>query len=290
LKTPPIDRHGHRHDPTRENIHMDTLPTHPTVLDPRTGEPLRAIAVLNGRPLWPVMGASPDDVSNTATGTNTGTGTGGAAGGNQGANGGTGGGNTGATGPGGAGGAGGAGNTGTATDTSADRGYPANTHVDQMTPVQQAAYWKYHARKHETRAEQAPAAQELAELRDKAGKYDQYQQSQMTDVQRLEAENATLKTKVGNYELAELRQDAAKAVGLPLEDAEWITAKTPEEAKAQAERLRDRFGSTVTRTNTGGHDQGHRGGSSVVTAKRDAGMAEAQKRGFVKAPAQTTQS
>lgn len=34
------------------------LPTHPTLRDPRNGEPLRAVGVVRGRPVWPVMGGS----------------------------------------------------------------------------------------------------------------------------------------------------------------------------------------------------------------------------------------
>ncbi|MFC6090869.1 hypothetical protein [Saccharothrix lopnurensis] len=37
------------------------LPLHPTLLDPRTGEPLEAIGVINGRVIWPQMGGAPDD-------------------------------------------------------------------------------------------------------------------------------------------------------------------------------------------------------------------------------------
>jgi hypothetical protein len=35
-----------------------TLPTHPTIVDPRTGDPLRAVGIVEGRPVWPIMGAS----------------------------------------------------------------------------------------------------------------------------------------------------------------------------------------------------------------------------------------
>jgi len=34
------------------------LPVHPTLRDPRTGEPLRALGFFRGRPLWPIMGGS----------------------------------------------------------------------------------------------------------------------------------------------------------------------------------------------------------------------------------------
>lgn len=38
---------------------------------------------------------------------------------------------------------------GSNTDNGGDRGYPADTPVADMTDAQQAAYWKYHSRKHE---------------------------------------------------------------------------------------------------------------------------------------------
>lgn len=38
-----------------------TLPVHPTLLDPRTGEPLEAIGVINGKVIWPMMGGAPDE-------------------------------------------------------------------------------------------------------------------------------------------------------------------------------------------------------------------------------------
>ncbi len=43
---------------------MTELPIHPYLTHPRTGDRLRAIGFFRGRPLWPVMGASPDDPSN----------------------------------------------------------------------------------------------------------------------------------------------------------------------------------------------------------------------------------
>lgn len=35
---------------------MHHLPTHPTLLHPRTGEPLRAIGLVGGKVIWPIMG------------------------------------------------------------------------------------------------------------------------------------------------------------------------------------------------------------------------------------------
>lgn len=41
---------------------IDALPVHPTATHPKTGELLRALGVRrNGDPIWPVLGAAPDD-------------------------------------------------------------------------------------------------------------------------------------------------------------------------------------------------------------------------------------
>lgn len=40
---------------------MTHLPNHPHLRHPRTGEPLRALGIFRGRPLWPVLGGSDDD-------------------------------------------------------------------------------------------------------------------------------------------------------------------------------------------------------------------------------------
>lgn len=42
--------------------------------------------------------------------------------------------------------------------TSGDKGFPAETRISDMTVEQQAAYWKYHARRHETRAKELETA------------------------------------------------------------------------------------------------------------------------------------
>ncbi len=155
-----------------------------------------------------------------------------------------------------------------------DRGYPENTPLDRMTGEQREAYWKYHARKHEERANQAPTPQELAELREKAGKYDQHEQAQMTELEKANATIAELQKKVRASDLAEMRWQAAKAAGLPADDAEFITATTPEDAKTQAERLKARLGATSNGAT--GHDQGHRRQQPV--SARERGLAEAQRR------------
>lgn len=37
---------------------VNALPFHPTLVHPRTGEPLRAVGVINGRVIWPILGGA----------------------------------------------------------------------------------------------------------------------------------------------------------------------------------------------------------------------------------------
>jgi hypothetical protein len=113
----------------------------------RTG--LRALGIIGGKPVWPVFGG--DDSADAAA---------------QAA----------------AKAAADAAAAKAATDAAAaaaaakanEPGYPANTAVDDMTPAQQVAYWKFHARKHEDRAKTfgTLTAEQLKELQDKADKHD----------------------------------------------------------------------------------------------------------------------
>lgn len=59
-----------------------------------------------------------------------------------------------------------------------EHGYPDNTPIKEMTADQQAAYWKYHAQKHERRSKEREDYDTIkAEL-------DQLKQSQMTDAEK----------------------------------------------------------------------------------------------------------
>lgn len=59
-----------------------------------------------------------------------------------------------------------------------EHGYPDNTPVDQMEPEQQAAYWKYHARKHEKRSKEREDYDTIK------AKLQEYEQSNMTDAEK----------------------------------------------------------------------------------------------------------
>lgn len=52
---------------------FDALPTHPTLTHPLTGEPLRAVGIVNGRTIWPILGGDENAGAGSGDG---GTGTG----------------------------------------------------------------------------------------------------------------------------------------------------------------------------------------------------------------------
>lgn len=72
---------------------------------------------------------------------------------------------------------------GEVTDTDTDS-FPADTPVKDMTPLQQAAYWKFQARKHENRAR----PKNFDEIVEKAAKFDELAKQQMSDSERAIAE------------------------------------------------------------------------------------------------------
>lgn len=112
------------------------LPLHPRLLHPLTGRPLQAVGVLpSGRVVWPIIGASttpPEADAAAAAAAQKATDDAAAAAAKK-----------------------------TADDAAAAEaakkaaetaGFPANTAVENMTVAQQAAYWKWHSKKHEDRA------------------------------------------------------------------------------------------------------------------------------------------
>lgn len=80
---------------------------------------------------------------------------------------------------------------------STDKGFPAETPVAEMTDAQQAAYWKYHSRKHETQAKSREDYDALKALADKWREHeksqkpaDQVQAEEAAEQARKEAESA----------------------------------------------------------------------------------------------------
>ncbi|CRK59067.1 hypothetical protein [Alloactinosynnema sp. L-07] len=208
-------------------------------------------------------------------------GTGGGGGGGGGQSGGTTG--TGAGGD----GAGNQGN-GSGAGTTDDRGYPANTPVAEMSAGQQAAYWKFHSRKHEDQLKglgltPGKESDELKDLRAAREELEKKRNAELSDVERLTKERDDLAAKAQTLELNKVRTDAAAEAKLPADLWEFITATDAATAKQQAEKLAERLKST---SQTSGFDQGHR--PAPPAKGRDAGLAEAQRR--FKKPANTTQT
>lgn len=68
----------------------------------------------------------------------------------------------------------------------ADTGFPANTPLEQMTGEQQTAYWKHHARRHEDRVKALGnlTPEQLAEIRTKADAHDALQLELGTEAEK----------------------------------------------------------------------------------------------------------
>lgn len=254
------------------------LPTHPTLTHPRTGEPLHAVGMSRRGPIWPILGGDgTDDGGQGGNGTGNGGQGGNGTGTDNGQNGGQGGAGNGQTG------------SGSGSGTDDDRGYPTNTPVAEMGPAQQAAYWKFHARKHEDARKAlgltaGNEATELQQLRSDQAELQKRKNAELSDVERLTKERDEFAVKAQGLEIEKIRMNAAATAGLPADMAEFITAVDADGAKQQAETLKARINPG---TSAGGSDQGNRRPNGASTGSA-AGAAEAKRRFGAKG--QTTQT
>lgn len=177
------------------------LPVHPTRTHPHTGEPLRALWIRpDGRTMWPILGASPDDGG--------GDGGNGGQGGGDGGQGGTGG-NGGATG-GTGGGQGGSSGQQNATDAQGrDLGYPKDTPVAEMTDAQRAAYHQHQSQKHEGRYKALVGDRSFDETKAALDAYAQFQRDQQTPAEQAINDAREDGKRQG---LTEARREAATAI------------------------------------------------------------------------------
>ncbi|WP_369147036.1 hypothetical protein [Streptomyces sp. R44] len=164
-----------------------------------------------------------------------------------------------------------------------EHGYPDNTPTSEMTPEHQVAYWRHHARKHEARANAGPDAAELERLRARDAELKTLEDAQLTDTQRIQAEkDAAEAARVA----AEAARDAAVAEalrirvaaekGLTPAQAERLRGSTKEELEADADALKELFGSTSANDGagsgaprSGGPRGGDVGGSKTTQAGAD---------------------
>lgn len=143
--------------------------------------------------------------------------------------------------------------TKTGTDSSTGRqqdDQSSSSDKDKDTDWQaEVTKWKALARKHEARVKElSPAAAKLKEIEDK----------NKTDLEKAQERETALQVELQKYRVAEVRRAAASAAGLDPELAEFITAVDEEEAKAQAERLAERFKATTANGKPADFKQGTR--------------------------------
>lgn len=135
-----------------------------------------------------------------------------------------------------AGGTGGPGNGGT-DDGGTDDTEGGAKPLAEMTDAEKTEYWKRQARKHERAAKAAPAAEELAALREAKAELEKIRDGERTDTER-----AVKRADTAEKELAELRPrllrlEVAYEAGLPSSLAHRLVGSTKEELEADAKEL-----------------------------------------------------
>lgn len=88
------------------------------------------------------------------------------------------------------------------------------------------------------------------ELEQQAQKWKEYEDSQKTELQKLQEAVAERDQKLSSYELKEKKFDVAKEFGLDSEDAELLTGSDEATIRKQAERLQARLGSVNQQNNS----------------------------------------
>lgn len=158
-----------------------------------------------------------------------------------------------------------------------EHGFPDNTATADMTEAHQVAYWKHHARKHETRANAAPDAAELERLRAADAALVAHQASQLTETQRLQKEaddaKALAVTNAATAAAATAELLRIQVVGekdLTPAYAAFLTGTTRAELEASADALKALTspagnGTPPPTPRAGGPRGGDVGGSTTTT-------------------------
>jgi hypothetical protein len=87
------------------------------------------------------------------------------------------------------------------------------------------------------------------ELEDQAKKWQEYEESQKTELQKLQEALAERDKKLSAYQLERVKVDVVKEYGLDIEDAELLTGSDEATIRKQAEKLKTRLGSRQTENN-----------------------------------------
>jgi len=233
----------------------------------RTG--LRAVGIVGGRPVWPILGG--DDSADAAAAAAAAKAASDAAAAKAAAD--------------------------AAAAAGADKGYPEGTPVEQMKPEQQAAYWKHHARKHEDRAKAfgTLTPEQLKELQDKAKKHDELELELGTTADKAAAKAAQEAKDAARSEfepdLIAARLDAAAArAGVSEEDlAKAVEFYDPKklltaDGKVDTDKVKAFIATIAPAKGTGTPRLGPSGGgtgnrqTATPGSAREKGLAEAQRR------------
>ncbi|MBT2412630.1 DUF4355 domain-containing protein [Streptomyces sp. ISL-12] len=160
-----------------------------------------------------------------------------------------------------------------------EHGYPDNTPTADMTPEHQVAYWKHHARKHEAVAKSAPDTAELERLRAAEAELNTRKAAELSETERLQkerdeaaAEAATAKAAAEAAQRKALVLEVAAEKGLTPAQAARLQGSTKEELEADADALKELFGSagngqggTTPPPRSGGNRGGDVGNSGGVS-------------------------
>lgn len=164
-------------------------------------------------------------------------------------------------------GGGGGGGTGSGAPTVNEHGYPDGTPVADMSAEHQVAYWKHHARKHEQRANSGPDATELERLRKADEELKRRQAADLSETERLQkerddaaAEAATAKAERDAAARKALVLEIAADKGLTPAQAARLQGSTKEELEADADALKELFGTGQGNGTPPPRSGGNRGG------------------------------
>jgi len=125
-------------------------------------------------------------------------------------------------------------------------GYPLNTPVKDMTPEQQAAYWRAQAKKHE-KAVRAFGRFRPEQVKEMAERLREIEDAQKSEAERLAERLAEVERRAREAELAKARLLAASAHSVPASLVERLAGETEEEILEAAEALAEGIDAEVER-------------------------------------------
>lgn len=114
-----------------------------------------------------------------------------------------------------------------------------------MTPEEQARFYKRQMRQLDRKLKTAPRSDEVEELRKAKAELDQIKQSQLSDSEKAVARAETAEKKLAELEPKLLRLEVAYEKGLPSKLAKRLTGSTRAELEADADDLLEEFGAVT---------------------------------------------